>query len=417
MKVNMKRMITCAVLSFAGFALAQAGEVKGRSWDRLSNVELSDDGAKVTPLEPKQIAVLGGRQIPLCMIGDSITWAQDGDCWRKWLIRDVPSVAFVGTHTGRFGYSHAGEGGNSTYGVIQRMDDPDRIPGCPYYHLMIGINDSSAAKCPADVPRVASNTVASVWRIVDRLLARPTTRKVFLAAILPVVVPKQPYRDMAGSAANAIMRAEVGGRYPTDRVVWVEYEQPLRRDFDTWKTKEYIGAGIHPAVRGYKAIADFFAPILLKEVKTGESAKGAAWGVEVENLWDEGTGLSRPLIPGWYVLSFASPKTVAVKVRLKNVTDKPKGIYDKTFDLDVKSGVRGEIEFMTGYDGYGYVISPFRLEVTDAEDRPVSVADIQIEKMRPSRKASRYGRGTFVDSTSPICAGEWLRPISTQEVR
>ena len=408
MKVNMKRMITCAVLSFAGFALAQAGEVKGRSWDRLSNVELSDDGAKVTPLEPKQIAVLGGRQIPLCMIGDSITWAQDGDYWRKWLVRDVPSVAFVGTHTGRFGYSHAGEGGNSTYGVIQRMDDPDRIPGSPYYHLMIGINDSSAAKCPADVPRVASNTVASVWRIVDRLLARPTTRKVFLAAILPVVAPKQPYRDVAGSAANAIMRAEVGGRYPADRVVWIEYEQPLRRDFDTWKTKEYIGAGIHPAVRGYKAIADLFAPILLNETETGEPAKGAVWGVEVENLWDEGTGLSRPLIPGWYVLSFAAPKSAAVKVRLRNVTDDPRSVFDRTFDLDLKSGIRGEIEFMTGYDGYGYRISPFRLEVTDANGRPVPVSDIQIEKMRPSRKASRYGRGTFVDSTSPICAGELL---------
>lgn len=56
-------------------------------------------------------------QVPLCMIGDSITWAGDGDYWRQYLVEQMPTLAFVGTHSAVLGYSHAGEGGNSTVQV------------------------------------------------------------------------------------------------------------------------------------------------------------------------------------------------------------------------------------------------------------------------------------------------------------
>ena len=90
--------------------------------------------------EPKDVA---GKQIELCMIGDSITWAGKGDCYRKELVKRIPELAFVGTHTAMYGYSHAGEGGNTTFKVLERLDDPDRVPASRYYHLLIGVNDSS----------------------------------------------------------------------------------------------------------------------------------------------------------------------------------------------------------------------------------------------------------------------------------
>jgi len=398
---------TIDACSAAAGASTTVGEVRGRTWDRLSEDGLPGKGKSAKALTADGIATLGGRQVPLCMIGDSITWAQEGDCWRKHLLRNVPELAFVGTHTARFGYSHAGEGGNSTPGVLARVDDPNRVPDCPYYHLMIGANDSSAAACAADVSRVASNTVANVWKIVDRLLARPTTRKVFLASILPLRVAKRPYRDVAGSKANELMRAEVGRRYPSDRVVWVEYEKPLRRDLDAWYGK---GDLVHPHEKGYETIAALFAPQLAALVPSAASPVSdfRSCGVAVENFWDESASATRPLVPGWYVLSFAASREGSCKVRLRNRTDDPKGVYDKTFDLVLKAGVRGEFEFMTGYDGYGYRVSPFFLEATDAEGRPVPVSEVQVEKMRPSRKASRYGRGSFVDAVSPICAGEMI---------
>ena len=393
-----------AMASSAGVALSD--EVKGRTWDRLSEAGLKSDRRGARALDAAEAAALAGRQIPLCMIGDSITWAEKGDCWRASLLAHVPELAFVGTHTGRLGYSHAGEGGNSTPNVLARLEDRSRVPDCPYYHLMIGINDCSAAAAEADVLGVASNTVRRIWRIVDGLLARPATRKVFLASILPVRVPTRPFRDAAGAAANVLMRAEVARRYPADRVVWVEYERPLRADLGSWLGT--AKAFIHPGEAGYETIARIFAPVLVREARAvGPVAKGTH-GVEVENLWQADASCTRPLVPGWYVCSFAAPENGRVKVRLRNGTTNPKGVFDKTFAVEIVGGRRGEFEFMTGYQGYGYDMSPFVLEATDAAGRPVAVSDVQVEKMRPTRKASRYGRGAFVDASSPVCAGEQL---------
>lgn len=403
----MSLLPVCLAAALVGSATVATEEVRGRTWDRLAEVRLPDEDAHVKPLTAAEIAALGGRQIPICMIGDSITWAQKGDYWRKWLVGDVPAVAFVGSHTGMFGYSHAGEGGNSTSGVLRRIDNPERVPDAPYYHLMIGINDSSAAKSAEVVPAVAKRTADALERIVERLLARPCTRKVFVAAIMPCSIAKQPYRDVAGSAANVILRERLPKRFPGDRVVWIEYEYPMRAVLKTWRQREDFGDWLHPRKKGYKVMADLFAPILLREAAPPMSPSvGRGWGVRVENFWDETTRLTRPLIPGWYVLSFDAPKGVgALKVRLW--TESEKMAVDKRLEVAAYDG-RRELEFMTGYQGYGYSESPFHLEVTDATGAPVDVARVQVEKMRPTRHASVYGRGVFVDGTSPIAPGEHL---------
>jgi hypothetical protein len=69
------------------------------------------------------------KQIPLCMIGDSITWAGKGDHWRKELLKRMPNLAFIGTHSAVFGYSHAGEGGDSTGRVLRR------IKNIPFFNI------------------------------------------------------------------------------------------------------------------------------------------------------------------------------------------------------------------------------------------------------------------------------------------
>ena len=406
----------CAMSAVASCAASVAGqmpgaEIRNRTWDRLSEKGMRNGRPEVKMLSADEVASLVDRQIPICMIGDSITWAEQGDWWRKWLLTQVPKAAFVGTHTGRLGYSHAGEGGNSTFGVLNRIDDRSRVPDAPYYHLMIGINDSSAARCEAEVPRVASNTVNSIWKIVDRLLARPTTRKVFLASILPVRSAKRPYRDAAGSKANELMREELGRRYPPDRVVWVEYERPIRQNIDKW-----LGEGekdfIHPKIDGYKTIAEMFAPVLSAQEPVpcrSLSGPSSRCGVAVENLWVEEDSCTRPLIPGWYIVSFSAGQTMGkLSARLRNRTDRQGSSYDKVFEVSAEQGKRSGFEFMTGYAGYGYSISPFNLEVRDGGSNVVSVTQILVEKMRPSCKASRFGRGVYIDADSPVSEGELI---------
>ena len=133
-------------------------------------------------VEPKDVA---GKQIELCMIGDSITWAQEGDYFRKHLVAKVPNLAFVGVHTAKFGYSHAGEGGNRTGNVLARLNDVNNIPDSRYYHLLIGINDSNSAKDDNTVPIIARGTADRILQIIEGLLARKCTEKVFWGTILP----------------------------------------------------------------------------------------------------------------------------------------------------------------------------------------------------------------------------------------
>ncbi len=140
-------------------------------------------------------------QIPLCMIGDSITWAGEGDHWRRLLLERLPRLAFVGTHSACLGYSHAGEGGNSTGTVITRLAD---LPDCPYYSLEIGTNDNSITD-PAQMEDRAAQTAQRIIDIVNGLLAKPCTRKVFLGSVLPCHTDN-PLRDQTNSATNKVLR-------------------------------------------------------------------------------------------------------------------------------------------------------------------------------------------------------------------
>ena len=355
---------------------------------------------KLGASDTKQLA---GKQIDLCMIGDSITWWGEGDCFRAGLLKQIPELAFVGTHTAKFGYSHAGEGGNGTKNVLARLDDPERVPPARYYHLLIGINDSANARSEEMIAPRARLTADNIKKILDNLCARPYVDKVFLGMILPCsiegkVTPEAlkrfDLRDRTGSKTNEILRQEVS-KYG-NKVVIIEYEQALR---PLEERKTIIR--LHPNAAGYEKIVAVAAPVIRKHAKA-DSKTIKKPGVEVNNLWNDSTKTSKGLIPGWFTLSFKVNKINASKINItvKNTNVPKKDVYrmtNKKFTLSAKQGER------TFVNVYTAISSPLTITVQGA-----SVSDIMLEKMRPSKKPSVYGKGKFIDTTSAFMPGELL---------
>lgn len=335
-------------------------------------------------------------QVPLCMIGDSITWSEKGDYWRQYLVEQIPTLAFVGAHTAVLGYSHAGEGGNGTAQVLGRLD---AIPACLYYHLLIGTNDGSG-KDEAQQQTMAQGCADRIVKIVQGLLQKPGVQKVFLGSILPCQTDK-PLRDQTNSKVNAILRPQISKLFPDGRVVWVEYEHPVRA-IRNWGPI----IRLHPTKVGYGLIATILAQALRDELKLGDTiavpkpAVGA--GVRVINLWGEGKTV-QPIIAGWYTMSFdvknAEP---GASVTLTGEGKDPKHIAVLKFAIPADSvGKRVTWNLMTGYAGYGYTTGLLTLTMDKC-----SLERVLFEKKRPSAVASIYGTGNYLDAISPIKPGE-----------
>ena len=340
------------------------------------------------------------------MIGDSVTWAQAGDYFRDEMLKLMPELSFVGTHTGALGYSHAGEGGDNTRRVLSRIADPVRIPDAPYYHLLIGVNDAGGAKIDAKSDSIANATVERISKIVAELLKKKGVRKVFLGSILPSPFGpngESTVRERTASLINTKLRAQFKQLFPAGKVVWIEYEKPLRANLEVWKKRENL-RGAHPTAKGYKMVAALAVPVLKKEMapEKKSAAKGAI-GVEVVNLWDDQKQCSFPLLPGWYTLSMELDQCSEAAFTLYSTSPKVKACFKKEFSLKGKPGSRVEMNFMTGYQGYGYDRAPFKIDFKNGKAKK-----IQIEKTRPLKRASVYGTGSFIDTVSPAAAGEIL---------
>ncbi len=386
----MRMLLIVAVLGLSACAQERPEEVAAQ--------EQPDEVA--SPVQPAS----DPPQVPLCMIGDSITWAQEGDWWRRYLIEEIPTLAFVGTHVGKFGYSHAGEGGNRTSLVLERMEE---IPDCANYHLMIGINDSASATAQEQVDTVAAGTAERIVQIVEGLLAKPSCEHVFLASILPGWQEEKPFRDVAGSRTNELLREQLGeGVLADERVVWVEYEREIR-PMEGWQQLMRI----HPTIEGYGIVAGITADAIREELGLPEdltapvAAPGA--GVRVVNLWEGGAdGQSNwPLIAGWYTLSFdvGDVDEAGGTLVLRSVEEVDKPLEQRLEIAPGEANQRVKRDFMTGYEGYAYRRSHLRVEVDGAE-----VSRIVLEKTRPSGQASAYGEGSYIDTTTPPSPGELL---------
>ena len=340
-------------------------------------------------------AATSPQQIPVCMIGDSITWAGKGDYWRKYLLELFPRLAFVGTHTAVLGYSHAGEGGNSTGRVLGRIK---AIPDCPYYSLLIGTNDTGV-KDKAKSPARAKRTAKRIQKIVLELLKKKGVKKVFLCSILPCHT-SNPLRDSTNSATNVILRKEFDSVFPKDKVVWIEFEKPIRA-VKNWAPK----IKLHPTLEGYKIVAEIHANAIAKALGVKDmSAKAvvkAGTGVRVNNLWDaKSNSTKNALIAGWYTLSF----TVQSCSDKASVTLKGGDSFAKTFKVAASDkGKRLSFNFFTGYEGYGYNRSGMTISLKGCK-----IDKILLEKRRPSGKASTYGKGIYIDSKSKASPGELI---------
>jgi lysophospholipase L1-like esterase len=355
-----------------------------------------------------EVKEFAGKQIELCMIGDSITWAGNGDCFRLYLLDHMPQLAFVGTHSAKYGYSHAGEGGNNTSKVIARLKD---VPDSRYYHLLLGVNDNAASRNAEQVPAVAQKTVDALVKIVNELAARPGTEKVFLGSLLPCgddgdpASMKNQFRDMGNVKANEIFRAKFKEYFPSCKVVWVEYENALRPR-DDWRKI----IRLHPTPEGYTVIAGILAEVLKKETMPAVAPAAAKYAVEVVNLWDAEKKCTSPLIPGWYTVSFKVDALDGgeLKVTAKALNaEKLKFQFNQTFAvLNAKPGARAEFMLYTGAEGYGYSMASIAIEPVNGK-----ISDLLVEKMRPSQKASIYGVGTYLDDVSPMSLGEKLVPV------
>lgn len=350
-----------------------------------------------------------GKQIELCMIGDSITWAELGDCWRKFLLLEMPELAFAGTHTAKDGYSHAGEGGNSTKDVLLRIDNNLSVPDSRYYHLLIGVNDNAAARTAEDVPLQARKTAEAIVKIVRHLEARPCTEKIFLGSLLPCGNPDNPedmkYRDAANQETNKILRAEFSRLFPSGKVIWVEYENPLRA-MPNWRSI----IRLHPNEEGYTVLAKILAEALKKETVPPAPGQFSNYGVEVTNLWNSMNQCTAPLIPGWYMASFCVDSMDGDKLKFSIESLSPGSLktpYKREFAVTAEPGKRVEVEFFTGYKGYGY--DPCSMVINSENGK---ISRILVEKMRPGRRASRFGEGSYIDVESPVFIGEYLVPAN-----
>lgn len=344
-------------------------------------------------------------QIPLCMIGDSITWAGDGDYWRKHLLDMLPRLAFVGTHSAVLGYSHAGEGGNGTARILARMDD---IPDCPYYSLMIGTNDNSVKDANL-VQERAQQTAERIQQIVEALLAKPSVKLVFLSSIAPCFTDN-PLRDQTNSATNVILREKMQTVFAGKNVVWVEYERPIRA-IEGWEPL----IKLHPTKDGYKILARILADAIIDALDIEDPltvpAPQEGGGVRVENLWDAETGQTTvPIIAGWYMLSFDLKGVTGEKatITVRSVDRDTEKHLNQVFEVKPEqAGQRVQLDFMTGYEGYQYTRSQLEIAVEGCE-----IDRVLLEKRRPSAKASEYGVGSYIDTSQPPAPGELVEPAA-----
>ncbi len=340
------------------------------------------------------------EQIPLCMVGDSITWAGHGDCWRQYLVERIPRLAFVGTHSARLGYSHAGEGGNTTSNVLDRME---AIPASPYYALLIGTNDNNIGNAGGVAER-ADRTAGRIQAIVERLLDKPGTRTVFLGSVLPCFT-KNPLRDTTNAATNVRLRKWLEIYPRKKRVVWVEYEHPIRAT-DGWEKL----IELHPVPEGYMMLARILAEAIAEELvlKDPGASPGLppGGGVRVENLWRGGEdGHTRaPIIAGWYSLSFdvLTAEGNGGQVTLHSLGDSVQEPLKTRVSVEAaKKGERITYHFFTKYERYGYSRSVLGLTAEGC-----TVGRIMLEKQRPSKTASVYCEESCVDTETPPAPGE-----------
>ena len=179
----------------------------------------------------------------LATVGDSITYWEDGRFLRCTLRSRRPDIRFVGTRIDVFGFPHDGIGGDTTDGVLKRLDS---LPISANTFLLIGTNDRIATE----------QTATNVATIALRLVARSPGSRVFVSTLLP----RNDEFESRNRDVNAALRtwhsscgAECG------RIVLIDSEEAMIRT-GRWKAMlRPTPDDLHPNRRGYRFLAELLA--------------------------------------------------------------------------------------------------------------------------------------------------------------
>lgn len=212
----------------------------------------------------------------------------------------------------------------------------------------------------------------------------------------------KPLRDVCNHETSKILRAKFAEAFPDGRVVWVEYEEPVRA-IKGWEDIILL----HPKPEGYAVIAEITAKTISEALQKDfyqEPVRPENSGVQVINLMGNDNTSVCPVIAGWYSLSFkvdsVNGENPLVRLHGKDAT------FETPLSLEIKvksSAERTCKRFFTEAEGYGYTRDYLVLEAQDC-----TISEILLEKMRPSRQASVYNTGSYIDTVSPFSNGELL---------
>ncbi|HLN10872.1 MAG TPA: GDSL-type esterase/lipase family protein [Xanthobacteraceae bacterium] len=169
------------------------------------------------------------RSASIVMLGDSITEAGPWD-----------------ELTGCRSMANRGIGGDTTAGVLARLDDVVKLRPRALF-LMIGVNDVALG-----VPR--ERTVENYRRILDRLDG-PDFRT-FVAYVLPVAKSYAKWRNNESiTTLNTAIAGLIAGRA---NVTAIDL-RPLVSDHDGFLREDLSYDGLHPSAKGYAIWRDAIA--------------------------------------------------------------------------------------------------------------------------------------------------------------
>lgn len=178
------------------------------------------------------------------MVGDSITWWSAGKNFRCLLSKRMQGVSFVGPHTDAFGYGHAGEGGNKTVDVINRID---KISPSDYYIMHIGTNDWPIGDASFSFENI---------KAISNSLSRKGGKVLILT-----ILPRLDEHDSRNKEINKMLRDWKGRGC---NCVVVDFEDDFR-SIPNPKSL-YWDKGLHPNLHGYKLLSDIIAPRISAEI-------------------------------------------------------------------------------------------------------------------------------------------------------
>lgn len=164
----------------------------------------------------------------LCTIGDSISWAGFGGCFRN-LLRDKGlQYDFIGEFIDTFGFEHSAISGQSTVDLLNRLN---YIPTADSYHILLGTVDDGTAI------EVHNNLMA----IASYLKNRNSDAKINICSLLP----------RTDNSTKNTRNLAVNGLLSSSTYNFIDAASSLPIDWGS-----HLVDGLHPKLSGYEILTD-----------------------------------------------------------------------------------------------------------------------------------------------------------------